>query len=960
MIRPSILLLALVTPSLPTRTAQEATTPRDLYVDAWFLETAEADLEGALKLYRECAERAASTDRELAAKALLRVARIAQARGDADAAALVRERIGREFAGTAAAAQAEANSPDELPVTASQRMEAEARRWLDEMLSAKESSEVTRNKAESVVRLLGIEEVLRVHRARGGALYWILTKVGKAVLGIADWRAVASRNELDPSVRKHAFSRLAEDHGILDLEALERATFATIPPDDLLAKEFVAQSLRVGTRDALAKLVRAASEAPSALLAALHDQTLRERLLASEHEEAGAVVAAFAAAESWGELIQNGYMTEFFASSTPAGRAVVAAFPRMKDMERAGVAYQLQSAKPVPLTEEAVKALYTDPEPRVRHAVITQELSSEDSMRRRRGAQALASMPPPLDSERLSWLIHHGKVPSLDELLDELEGANLVYLYTRLIESSSPRLSVIREGLDRSHAELPYALFLPWPILGGDVTSGGRVIRPSGAFAGRASDLRAELLAAGKEGPFSALVDQTLAIEDEALWLAAYEGLRQFAGEPFASNLVDRFAATGSWRLLLAIAKSRPAHHASIDTWRTMLTHPADDVRAAAIVACPDVALLLEIVATCPSIDLQWYFQRGAQAIAAQNSTSLVRDVMRRSDPESQLALHCFQSLFPPDVDSLILAFERGSREGALGQEAWKWVRSLLSGGSDSWYAGFVVPPSLRGELAAFPVAAAGQLQGSPKEVAATLMRHREPLEAALRAHRARKLLADRNALNDSDRVVEAIADLGGIELARELLANANESVRGSALRGLARLGANDEVLSYVRSQADPNEGVRALLDLGALDELRSLVAAGRVHAGVVLSAAVERDDGALAAEMFLRPENGLLEPAPNVSDFVIAHLVETRNVDALLVLARERQLAAAVRGLFALAAIERILVECPRWPEYAWRAAFEEFQRRTGLPAANVKLDFDLETVRREQVAAWREALAR
>src|SRR5678815_3846818 len=119
----SILALSIVALALfaPSSLAQDTRSAKDLYVDAWFKETAESDFAGALKLYRDCADRAATSDRELAAKALLRVAKIATARGDAEAAKIVMDRIGKEFADTAAAKDAAKSGNDEKPATAGTR-----------------------------------------------------------------------------------------------------------------------------------------------------------------------------------------------------------------------------------------------------------------------------------------------------------------------------------------------------------------------------------------------------------------------------------------------------------------------------------------------------------------------------------------------------------------------------------------------------------------------------------------------------------------------------------------------------------------------------------------------------------------------------------------------------------------------------------------------------------------------
>ena len=143
----SALLLSLFSSAAP---AQE--TSRDAFIEGWFLETAEGDLEGALKQYRLAIKLGGAEDRPLMAKAALRMARIAKARGDQEAWRAQLEQLAQLYPGTEAAEQAalDLERPDVAEVDAATATYA-ARADLIEMLHDGENSANTRPEAPAPI-----------------------------------------------------------------------------------------------------------------------------------------------------------------------------------------------------------------------------------------------------------------------------------------------------------------------------------------------------------------------------------------------------------------------------------------------------------------------------------------------------------------------------------------------------------------------------------------------------------------------------------------------------------------------------------------------------------------------------------------------------------------------------------------------------------------------------------------
>ena len=148
--------------SLPLPLAQEPVveTPREAYVEGWFQETAEADLESALAAYRRCLELAGPGDRELAARALWRMGMIARARDEVEVAEALLGRVVAEFGDTRAAPRArEALEAPVLPSGAESEVVQAALADLRDLLLADERKDMSLKRVRAVLRILSAEQI---------------------------------------------------------------------------------------------------------------------------------------------------------------------------------------------------------------------------------------------------------------------------------------------------------------------------------------------------------------------------------------------------------------------------------------------------------------------------------------------------------------------------------------------------------------------------------------------------------------------------------------------------------------------------------------------------------------------------------------------------------------------------------------------------------------------------------
>ncbi|MFG0316153.1 MAG: hypothetical protein ACF8XB_02675, partial [Planctomycetota bacterium JB042] len=116
------------------------------------------------------------------AKAKLRMARIAGARGDREAERGWMEEVVERFAGTPAAAEAAAALEEGAGAGAgtADAAVAEARAFLDEMLE--DENRITPTKANLVFKTLSVEEIVGRYRLKGGAVWTVVRRVSDPAL----------------------------------------------------------------------------------------------------------------------------------------------------------------------------------------------------------------------------------------------------------------------------------------------------------------------------------------------------------------------------------------------------------------------------------------------------------------------------------------------------------------------------------------------------------------------------------------------------------------------------------------------------------------------------------------------------------------------------------------------------------------------------------------------------------
>lgn len=958
--------------------AQERTA-RDAYVEGWFKETAEADLGGALKLYQECADRAAKSDPELAAKALMRMSKLALARGETDVAKAFADRVATDFAATAAAK--EAASAKEAPAkgAASQEVE-EARKWLDEILS--DDHYPTEQKATSVMRILGIDEVLRIHRARGGSLQYVVKPTDAKALPDAAWSELA-RSKVDSEVRAAAMQKLAA----LKPKAIDAELARSVNPADwMVAGAFIDLCLAVGTPEALAsgESTMQAGEVAGMLTV--------ERLYWLQHTEGGArlLKAGFERLKATGTLdsvlrnfLSQGKLTSSqFSDGTTGGAEFRAVFPSASAAVRMDVALRLTQQNAAPLEPEVAAMLLADAEPRVRMMAIALQLNSADASTRARSAAALAAEPRPIEVDGL-------RAPSqFHEVIDVTTGALRELLYAQLMEvNNGPGADALQYGLDHDHVEVIYALFSPRAPRSGELQRGGNGVGYwNGAYN---SYLRQSLEAHDPTDLLQRAVAKALALKDEQLAMDALRALNGSFGSRIAVGVADQFAAAAMPRVDLELVSGSTDAFVflSPDSLRRLATHPLRDVRTPFFRRCIDADLLTSVAANADEEDLKVLLARGLDL----QWWSLVLAVFRRAEPTSRTALDAFIACLPNSDEALILACERGTDEDDLGVAALTTVGelednttrggySLLPGESPAEAKARVSAARAAAKAAGNPVALLdGVLDGikisAPLKEALSAEKRRIPGDttawlraaaAVLRDRRAdwNRALMDRQAnlivakteVLDPVESGKQLAALGAHDVALGLVDRSDQNVRRAGVEALALLGDKAAVLAYANAHPWPREWVRPMLVVGADAELVALARDGKVSPTEILNARESWTHRELVCNLLL--DQGVMPEAPgDALTAAVDHLARTKDVERLAQVARLYGSRDAVKALFQLDAIGRILDELPTWPNNPASEAMNELQRRTGIPEGTSVSAQNQET-RRELVAQWRAKL--
>ncbi len=984
--------LVLLAMFAPPALAQDTRTARDLYVDAWFKETAESDFAGALKLYRECADRAAASDRELAAKALLRVAKIAAARGDAEAAKIVMDRIGKEFADTAAAKEAAKTTTPEQGASSEGKDVDEARKWLDEMLTSE--NDRSPNKGATIFRVLGAAEVMRIYQARGGRLENVLYSRQPGDLSTADWMLFATRKDLADRGRDVAIWQFSNSHPTAVPKELVDSIDDKIEPRS--AARFFEVCVNIGTAEALAAL---ASKADVLGRVFPHGGVTPPfgKLLENQNEGAADVMARlFAAAVAdksleWiGQQFLSNSSVPALTLDTPGWRVVREWFPKFSSSTRVNFAYAIVNIPNVAPIDSVVQMLLADPEPTVRLRTIGGLLLSQNATLRTRAAKALAKEPRPVDVNAISNVVQK-ETPAFEELLDELSGPLLEWAYQMSFQWYPSPAAILHRGLERKDPEMLRALFRPqWPNSieidqGGSVSNGWspayQQLQQNGRLKSIAADSDATLMLK--------CVDAALALNDEVLAESALNAMGNDLNERFTKGVIDRFVAAGLSRVDRFFVQGNNVRDVSRESKLALMSRPSRETRSAAIKKFRDPSLLAQLATTADPIDLELIRQ------VAENLPEVQLVVLERAAPDSMMALKAFVSLVTKNDSALGIGLARGG-DDRLGDAAVWVLRIIVVGGTwpvgarkagenppteeekkalhDKNVAegnplvlvldaieGLKVPEPFREELEKTLDAQHEQL-ARLKALGVVVEKHRTDWARALRDRQADRIIKDAELNPGNFQFIETAAlDLASLE-AREnalrLLDDSNSTRRSLGLLCLAKLGDKAAIVKFAQDHPGSIEWVGAAIEAGARDEILASVAGGHLRRDEVLSQPAALKDVDLLCQLLLGGDRvGNFQNYSQQIKAAVENYVGKRDADSLMKIVTYYDSRDAVDALFALGEIGRVLDALPRWPNQAAQVAMEEFKRRTKIPAQFAG-DLGYETVRRDYATQWKAAL--
>lgn len=964
-----VMTASLALPCAPSLLAQAARSPRDAYIEAWFKETAEADLTSALTLYKECADQAAATDRELAAKALLRIVRIARARGDEEAATLVEARIRSEFAGTLSSSDLEKGNADTATgsAPAESREVLEARRWLDEMLSTEGDN--SSQKATTILRVLGIDEVLRVHAARGGRLSSILNAASADALTVDQWLDLATRADSYDSVLYAAFLKLVKQPPTVIPEALAKRVEES---DAETVGRFVDLCLAVGTPEAFHRaeaLLRATMPRFRGGIGITHIDRLFQLIQLDDASSARLVAAwldGIDAGKAPGTMLEGVGLpeTRYVVLEPTAGAEVFwARFPSWTLRARLRFAEIISFNRPLP-PDGVFAVLRSDPEPRIRMISIKFDLASSDLDKRRLAARALEAESAPVDVEFLREAINRKGSPPPIEVFEETTGSLREYAYWVNLTAMGHTES-IRAGLAQGHLELLYALFDPRFDRDRRLQWGGsRSSRQAPAVTQQT--LRSALELDSDPDLLRKAVAAALEIPDPNLHVAVLESLDSLATSRSGTGLGESFAALGEVHVdLRLLTKSPYRNELSEATFRRYLKDPRREVRQAAIQACDSPALLHEIVAECDLQDLESLHTRTSEI----GFGGLRIEVLKRVDPDSDTAVYAFWSLLARSGEGFALACERGG-DARLGREADLALSCLIGmnqgsvgcehGDTHAAFRDLRVPALIVEGLLNLP---GMSRQERRREWAALLRANLEAWDTALIDREARRLVMERQA--DS---VSQLAALGARDFAIELLEHPYSQRRTIGLETLAELGEAEIVIEYARSHAVAEEWVYPLLRVGADDEMIAQLRSGRVSAATVLKTLTAMTHPGTSRNQELRPvvlrelllngdeiDRGLLTGLGDATLRFIDALVATKDVAGLAELEWRYEVGQAIPGLFQLRAFEELFTLFLGATRGTAERIYKEMVLRTGYGDS---MPYDLRSTREALVLEWRKRL--
>jgi len=948
--------------------AQE--TSRDAFIEGWFQETAQGDLEAALRQYRKAIELGGPEDRPVMAKAALRMARIAKAQGDQEAWRAQLEQLAQLYPGTEAAeeAQSELTRPEEPRGEQTSSVE-EARRDLVEMLYQHDT--ITTQKVRRVFRALTVEQVLAIWEEVGSpldSLMWLPKH-----LQLDEFQdSLVSLLRLSPedSVKGAA------------LQFLAALTESRLPPALVEQLGGISGAQRIPALSVLLKRVH-----PEGLLALAHLLTVDETYFDPNELKNYALPELLSDPRPEGRVAMNAVLDAGLKVSRHGG------FPGNHDLKqilqptpgatvfrervlefppdiRVRVAFGLVNAtSEAGLRRDLLDQLLADPEPRVRHQAIRSLISSGDEAESREGIERLLDQDRPIDPDLLRayvWNVNP-PVPS-EEVLSWPAGDLREYAYALLLQDTRRNpAEVVRLGLERGDPELLRALFQPgyWS---GYWRSPRLDTRKSVLHLYQSVFTRTGFRKRLLEGLESAsdptigalLTDAVAGQENEALRLDFLNLLLRHAqGDRAFRGAGDRLASDPSPRIRHTLLDIYPLEMLGQEQGIRLLLDSDPVIAAKALSVCRDGGVIASAALQASDAQLIHFARKALQL----NSSEAVRACYERLPADSPITLECLRFLAQSEIGVVVAALDRSEQSpSALTQEAIRILGQLP------------LPEPLSAALRR--AAEDGEDPGESRRAGRELLQdHHAEVEEAFRVYRISwldKMIGQ--AIDSASRGSISLATwiewanhLARFEAEDELAGMVRSGVRDpmqAGGHGLAVMGRGDLLLELMGQTPFPEWLISAALQADQVPGLVGLAKKGRISAESIVQAAAEAQRADVVAAL-IAPEGEwprqFLPVEPSQLKLAIDELVAERAADRLARIVRVYEEPSAVRALVQLNAFEQILDGLPSWTPEIAQVATRELYRLTGIPATadNVNPTFPaFLSEQNELIERWRDAL--
>jgi hypothetical protein len=625
---------------------------RDAYLEGWFQETAQRDLQAALTAYRACV--AKGDDRELAAKATLRMAWIARALGDDDAAKAQFAQVVEQYGDTKAAedARAELDVPAVDPaMSGAAAVVLEARKALEEMFANEEG--VTPGKVEQVFAVLGAQDFADVRKASG--------KEGEAVLrtlfrlGRVDLLVAIAEAGVVGSVMRLAGTRgdVPEFDGKLD-------RFATA--EGVNALEFVQFALgqsATSTHAIAAKLLRDRTRLTE-------DQWMNQfnvrgfwpvvnrvgHTPGSEPTEVFDGIIDLA-------RIPGQHAPVLGALTTPFARRVIARYAEFPARQRASFLdyYNDSSVSIGALGRALLDAMLNDVDPAVRRAAIQRMARDVDATIASEGIRrAFAESPIDVSVVERELLNRAQPIPT-EVFLEAPAGAAREWMYFALLGARDVQ-RILALGLERGDVELVTAFFDPSAFVRNPALMGSGQLLSDAPAPSQQLLVRSALVATSDTQLLDRLAETAAKHERLRVRLAAVQLFAALARERDAAAQLMKFATDSSPAVRIHVASQ--AARLTLEARRDLALDSSWDVGVAALMQIDDPATI-ELLAQVVAADRADKVLELAQALDVR---AALFTILEREDVSERLAQRAFGVLEARDPTAIVRALVVGQRAG--------------------------------------------------------------------------------------------------------------------------------------------------------------------------------------------------------------------------------------------------------------------------------------------------------